>query len=429
MRYLPVNLELFKNNRANFAKKMREKSVAVFNANDEMPRCGDQFHNYRQNSDFFYLTGIEQELSVFVIAPDHPNPKYQEILFIRESNKQLETWFGHKLTIKEAKEISGINNVMYLGRMEAVLREIILASDNIYFNSNEYPKFETEVVSRDERMAKKIMDKYPTHEFERAAPLMSELRTIKSQTEIDLIKKACDITEKAFRRILKFVKPGVMEYEIQAEIEHEFTMNAANGCAYPSIIASGKNACVLHYITNDKECKDGDLLLMDFGAEYANYAADLTRTIPVNGKFSKRQRECYDAVLRVQKKAIKLLVVGNTIEKVNIAVNELMKEELVGLGLMSKTEFDDKDKAKAVLFNYFMHGTSHFLGLDVHDVGSKTEPFKPGMIFTCEPGLYIQDEEIGIRLENDILITEEGPVDLMPNIPIDPDEIERLMGK
>lgn len=429
MRYLPINIELFLNNRRNFAKKLKKNSVAIFNSNDEMFRNGDQFFSYRQNSDLFYLSGIEQEQSILILAPDHPNPKYHEILFIRESNKQQETWFGHKLSKQEAQEISGIKNVMVMSRMESVLREIILSSENIYFNFNEYPKFETDYPLRDDRFAKGIKKKYPSHHYERSAPIMSNLRTIKSDIEIELIKKACDITEKAFRRVLKFIKPGVKEYEVQAEIEYEFTMNAANGNAYPPIIASGKNACTLHYIENDKECKDGDLLLMDFGAEYANYSADLTRTVPVNGKFTTRQREVYEAVLRVQRQAIKMLVVGNTVEKLNAAVNKLMGKEIVKLGLMSSKDAKDPEKAKGILFNYFMHGTSHFLGLDVHDAGSKIESFKSGMVFTCEPALYIQEENMGIRLENDILITNNGPVDLMPNIPIEADEIETLMAK
>ncbi len=429
MRYLPINFELFKNNRKNLAKKLKKNSVAIFNANDEMFRNGDQFYPYRQNSDLFYLSGIEQEQSILVIAPDHPNPKYHEVLFIRESNKQLETWFGHKLTPKEAQDISGIKTVMEMERMESVLKEIVLACENIYFNLNEYPKFEMDYKSRDERFARKIKKKYPAHEYERSAPIMAKLRTVKSDIEIELIQKACDITEKGFRRILNFVKPGLMEYQIQAELDHEFISNGANGHGYPPIIASGINACTLHYIENDKECKDGDLLLMDFGAEYANYSADLTRTIPVNGKFTPRQREVYEAVLRVQRQAIQLLVIGNTIDNVNKKVNKLMEKEIIGLGLLSKKDHKDPLKTKNTLFEYFMHGTSHFLGLDVHDVGSKTEPFKAGMIFTCEPGLYIRDEKIGIRIENDILITQNGPVDLMKNIPVEPDEIEKIMEK
>ncbi len=429
MRYLPINIELFLNNRKKFSEKMKKNSVAIFNSNDEMFRNGDQFFSFRQNSDLFYLSGIEQEQSILILAPDHPNPKFHEILFLRETNVELETWFGHKLSPLEAQEISGIKNVMSMDRLKLVLREIILSSKNIYFNFNEYPKFKMDYPSRDERFAKQLRKKYPNHSFERAASIMSDLRTIKSEIEIELIQKACDITEKGFRRVLKYVKPGVKEFQVQAEIDHEFTMNGANGHGYSPIIASGLNACTLHYIENDKECKDGDLLLMDFGAEYANYSADLTRTIPVNGKFTKRQKEVYNAVLNVQKQAIKLLVVGNCIEKVNASVNKLMEKEIIKLDLMKQSEANDPELAKGILFNYFMHGTSHFLGLDVHDVGLKTEPFKSGMVFTCEPGLYIQNEKIGIRLENDILVTEDGPVDLMKNIPIEVDEIEALMAE
>ncbi len=429
MRYDPINSNFFSLNRESFIKKLKSNAVAIFNSNDEYHRNGDQNFPYRQNSDLFYLSGIEQEQSILVIAPNHPNPKLREVLFLLEADEQMETWFGHKLTKAEAKNISGIKTVMDMGRMELTLNEIILASDHIYINFNEYTKYSTEIPSRDHRFSETLKTKYAGHNFERSAPLLAELRTIKSQLEIELIQKAIDITGKAFKRVLKNIKPNLKEYEVQAEIEYEFTKNGANGHAYAPIIASGVNGCTLHYIENDKICKDGDLLLMDFGAEYANYAADLTRTIPINGKFTKRQREIYDAVLRVQKAAIKLLVIGNTVDQLNKDVNELMKTELVKVGLMTQEESKDPTKANAVLFKYYMHGTSHYLGLDVHDVGTKHEKMKAGMIFTCEPGLYVLEEKIGIRLENDILITEKGPVDLMKNIPIDPDEIEALMAE
>ncbi len=429
MRYDPISSEFFTANRKRFSKKLKSNSVAIFNSNDEYHRNGDQNFSFRQNSDLFYLSGIEQEQSILIIAPDHPEPKLREVLFLLEADEQMETWFGHKLTVKEAQKISGIKNVMIMPRLELTLNEIILASENVYFNFNEYVKYSTEVPSRDRRFADEIKTKFPSHHFERSAPLLAKLRTIKSDVEIALIQKAIEITEKAFRRVLKKTRVGKKEFEIQAEIEYEFTTSGANGHAYAPIIATGINACTLHYIENDKVCKDGDLLLMDFGAEYANYAADLTRTIPINGKFTKRQREVYEAVLRVQKNAIKMLVVGNTVDKLNKAVNGLMKKELLTLGLMTQEDFDDPIKANSVLFKYFMHGTSHYLGLDVHDVGSKYEEIEAGMVFTCEPALYIKEERIGIRLENDILITEDGPVDLMKNIPIDPDEIEDLMAK
>lgn len=429
MRYLPIDVSLFIQNRGNFVEKMKKNSVAIFNSNDEMFRNGDQFYPYRQNSDLFYLSGIDQEQSILVLAPDFQNPKYREILFIRDSDKQLEIWFGHKLTKLEAQKISGIKNIKFTNQLEGILRDIILESENIYFNFNEYFKFKTDYLLRDHRFAKEIREKYPSHNFERSAPILNKLRIIKSDIELDLIKKACDITSKAFYRILKFIKPGVKEFEIQAEIEHEFTMNAANGTAYQTIVASGINACILHYTQNDKVCEDGELLLLDFGAEYANYAADLSCTVPVNGKFSTRQREVYEAVLRVQKKAIQMFRVGNTIEKLNIVVNKLMEKEIVKLGLMDKRDACDETKAQKILFKYFMHGTSHFLGLDVHDVGFKTEPFKPGMVFTCEPALYIKEEKLGVRIENNILVTKDEPVNLMPDIPVEPDEIEALMSK
>ncbi|MBU1013269.1 MAG: aminopeptidase P N-terminal domain-containing protein [Bacteroidetes bacterium] len=429
MRYAPIDSAFFITNRKNFCEKLKLNSVAIYNSNDEYNRNGDQNYPFRQNSDFFYLTGIEQEQSILILAPNHPDLKLREVLFLLEANEQLETWFGHKLTITEAQEISGIKTVMLIPRLELVLNEIILASENIYLNFNEYVKYSTEVLSRDRRFAEKLKEKYPAHKFERSAPILAELRTIKSDTEIALIQKAINITEIAFRRVLYKTKPQLKEYEVQAEIDYEFTRNGANGHAYAPIIATGINACTLHYIENNKVCEDGDMLLMDFGAEYGNYAADLTRTIPVNGKFTSRQRAIYDSVLRVQKEAIKMLVVGNTVDKLNKAVNGLMQSELLNLGLMTDDEFKDPIKASSVLIKYFMHGTSHYLGLDVHDVGSKYEEMKAGMVFTCEPALYIKEEGIGIRLENDILVTEEGPVDLMKNIPIEPDEIEALMNQ
>lgn len=428
-RYSPINAAFFTKNRNNLYAKLKKNSVVILNASDEFNRNGDQFFPYRQNSDFFYLSGIEQEQSLLVLAPEHPDLKLREVLFLLESNEQLETWFGHKLSTEEAREISGIKTVMTMDRMEAVLKEILLASENIYFNFNEYFKFSTDIPSRDHRFAEKVKSQYAAHQYFRSAPLLTELRLIKSETEIALIQQSIDITEKAFFRVLKKVKPGIQEFEIQAEIEHEFTMNRANGNAYFPIIASGVDACILHYIENNKECLDGDLLLMDFGAEYANYAADLTRTIPINGIFTSRQREIYESVLHVQRAAIKMMVVGNTVTKLNAEVNKLMMKEVFNLGLMTEEEFNDAQKSKAILLKYFMHGTSHFLGLDVHDVGSKHAKFKHGMVLTCEPALYIKEEKTGIRLENDILISADGPIDLMKNIPIDPDEIEKLIAQ
>lgn len=427
MKNFPIEKSFFMENRKSFSDRLKPNSIAIINSNDEHHRTGDQFYKFRQNSDFFYLTGIDQEKSILIIAPDCPNSNLREVLFILKSNEKIETWYGHKYSIAEAKEVSGIKLIYWLDSFESVLNEIMGLSENVYLNSNEYPKFSTDVPSRDLRFTNKLKENYPTHNFLRAAPILWIQRTIKSQTEIELIKKSCEITEKAFRRILKFIKPGVMEFEIEAEIEHEFLRNRANGSAYLPIIASGKNACILHYIDNNKECKNGDMVLMDFGAEYANYAADLTRTIPVNGKFTERQKQVYEAVLRVQKKTISLMIPGNSIENLNKEVNKILETELVRLNLCSKTDFQDEDNAKKVRSKYYMHGVSHFLGLDVHDVGSKYEVFRPGMVLTCEPAIYIKDENLGVRIENDILITKTGPEDLMKNIPREIDEIERFM--
>ncbi len=429
MKYFPIEKSFFIENRKLFSAKLKPNSIAIINSNDEHHRTGDQFYKFRQNSDFFYLTGIDQEKSILIIAPYCPNSNLREVLFILKSNEKMETWYGHKYLIAEAKEVSGIKTVYWLDSFESVLNEIMGLSENVYLNSNEYPKFSTDVPSRDLRFTNKIKNSYPTHNYHRAAPLLWIQRTIKSQTEIELIKKSCEITEKAFKRILKFIKPGIMEFEIEAEIEHEFLRNRANGSAYLPIIANGKNACILHYIDNNKECKNGAMVLMDFGAEYANYAADLTRTIPVNGKFTERQKQVYEAVLRIQKKAINLMIPGNSIENLNKEVNKIMEVELIGLNLCSKTDFRDENNAKKTRSKYYMHGVSHFLGLDVHDVGSKYEVFRPGMVLTCEPAIYIKEENLGIRIENDILITKTGQEDLMKNIPVEVEEIEKLMAK
>ena len=427
MRYSKINPELFKNNRKNFSNRIKKNSIAIFHSSDEFPRNGDQTFPFRQNSDFFYLTGISQEKSILILAPDYPDPKLREVLFLIETNEVIAIWEGHKFTIQEAENISGIANIKWLNSFDSVLQELMSWTENVYLNFNEYIKYSNEVPSRDLRFAEDMEKKNPAHNYLRSAPILHELRTIKSPIEIELIRKAIDITGNAFIRILKFIKPSVKEFEIQAEMEYEFIRNRANGMAYPPIIGSGKNSCVLHYIDNNDECKDNDLLLMDFGAEYANYAADITRTIPVNGKFTERQKECYEAVLRVHKKAIQLLVPGNTIEKVNTEVNKMMEKEMIGLNLFTKNEIKNQDAENPLFKKYFMHGTSHYLGLDVHDVGKKHKKFEEGMVLTCEPGIYIREENIGIRIENDILISNEGPVNLSENIPVEVDEIEKLI--
>jgi Xaa-Pro aminopeptidase len=429
MKYLPIDTELFISNREKFISKMKPNSMAIFNSNDEMPRNGDQNFPFRQNGDLFYLSGIDQEKTILILYPDCPIPKYREILFCIETNDIIAVWYGHKYTKEEATATSGIKTVVWLSQFESILNELMTNCSNVYLDTNENTRFSSEVPYRELRFSKWLQDKYPNHNYERSAPIVTALRVQKSQIEIDLMKTAIDITDKAFKRLLKYLKPGVMEYEVEAEIDHEFVRNRASGHAYYPIVASGKSACVLHYVENNRICNDGDLLLLDFGAEYANYAADLSRTIPVNGKFTKRQKDVYNATLRVLKQAKKLLIVGTTIDEYHSEVCKMMEKELIGLGLFTEEDVKKQDPNSPLFFKYYMHGTSHFMGMDVHDVGSKQQKLMPGMVFSCEPGIYIPEESIGIRIENDILITENGPVDLMEHIPIEVDEIEEMMAK
>jgi Xaa-Pro aminopeptidase len=429
MKYSAIDKKLFIENREKFTAQLLADSIAFFNANDEMPRNGDQNHPFRQNSDLFWLTGIDQELTILVICPNHPLAEYREALFLKKTNEHIAIWEGHKYTKEEARTASGIQNIYWLDEFEAMLPVMMHHSKNVYINLNENDRFVTEVPYREERFANSLKAKYPNHHYERSAPSLAALRSIKSEAEVELIQKACDITDKAFRRVLGFVKPGVMEYEIEAEIIHEFISNRATGHAYTPIVASGASANVLHYVENNKKCNDGDVILLDFGAEYANYAADLTRSIPVNGKFTSRQRYVYNAVLRVMRQATTMLVVGNTILQYHEAVGKIMEQELIGLGLLKADEVKKQDAKNPLYKKYFMHGTSHFLGLDVHDIGNRYEPMKAGMVFTCEPGIYIPEENLGIRIENDILIKKNGPLDLMEKIPIEADEIEEMMAK
>jgi Xaa-Pro aminopeptidase len=427
MRYLSINNRLFIKNREHFIELLPDNSVAIFYSNDQQPRNGDQYFPFRQQSDFFYLTGINQEKSILLISPNNKNKNLREVLFLIKTNEQIDVWEGHKYSKEEAKEISGIENICWLNDFDVNLNEVISTTNNIFLNRNEYPKFFSEVEERNHRLGNELKSRFPLHSYHRSAPLLTQLRLIKSDEEIALLQEACNITNKAFRRVLAITKPKIFEFEIQAEIEHEFTINKANGHSYAPIIASGSNACVLHYIENDKKCNDGELLLFDFGAEYANYSADMSRTIPVNGKFTIRQKECYNAVLSVFKQAKKLYVPGNTINIINDKVSKMMEKEMISLGLFTEDDVVNQDKGNPFFKKYFMHGTTHFLGLDVHDVGSKDEIFKPGMVLTCEPGLYIREENIGIRIENDILITDDSPIDLMEDIPIEFDDIEGMM--
>jgi len=416
---------LFVRNRRNFASMMTKGALAVFTANEEMPRNGDQCYPFRQNSDFFYLTGIDREGAFLILYPDHPKPEMREILFIEPYSEMKAIWRGEMLDAKQAKEISGCENVMYTDSFNEMLKELILSSVKVYLNLYEYSRFETKVSTIQDRFVKEIKEQYPLHTFDRSAPILNKLRKIKSPEEIEIIKHACDITGKAFLHCMKTVKPGRYEYEMQAEMEYIFKMNNASGHAFHPIVAGGKNACCLHYSKNDSILNDNELLLFDMGCEYLNYASDLSRTIPINGKFTPRQRECYEAVLRVKKEITKLYKVGGTIDKINQTTYQLMEKEMIKLGLFTQQDVDNQDPANPLYRKYLMHGMAHHIGLDCHDNLDKYEPFAPGMILSCEPGLYIREEGIGIRLEDDILITDNEPVNLFGDLAIEIEEITK----
>lgn len=427
MKYLPINAQLFIDNRKKLTAELPPNSMAILLANDEMPRSADQSFVFRQNPDLFWLSGIDQEKTILILYPDCPNPIYREVLFLRKTNEYIAVWEGHKYTMEEARAASGIRQVFWEESFESALKGLMAHCDKVYININENDRADNPVPYKDIRFANDLKYSYPAHEIRRLGPIMSKLRSIKHPVEVELIRKACEITRDAFTRVLKFMKPGVMEYEVEAEIIHEFIRQRANGHAYTPIIASGYNACVLHYIENNRPCNDGELVLMDFGSEYANYASDLTRTIPANGRFTKRQKDIYNAVLNVMKQAKNMLKPGIILADYNKEVGKIMESELIGLGLLNKDEVSKQDPDNPLFKKYFMHGTSHFLGIDVHDIGDRYAPMQVGNVFTCEPGIYIPEEKIGIRLENDILITENGILDLMHDIPVEADEIEELM--
>ncbi|MBK8351418.1 MAG: aminopeptidase P N-terminal domain-containing protein [Saprospirales bacterium] len=427
MKYTSIDSQLFIENRKKFAAQLPPNSMAILFASDEMPRSADQAFVFRQNPDLFWLTGIDQEKTILIIYPDCPNPIYREALFLRKTNEIIAVWEGHKYTKEEAKAASGIDKINWTETFEEVLPSLMAYCEQVYLNLNENDRAANEVPYKDVRFANELKYKFPAHSIKRLGPIMSKLRSVKHATEIELIQRACNITRDAFIRVCKFMKPGVMEYEVEAEIIHEFIRQRATGHAYTPIIASGYNACVLHYIENNRVCNDGDLVLMDFGAEYANYAADLTRTIPANGKFTQRQKDVYNAVLRVMKQAKTMLKPGAILADYNKEVGNIMETELIGLGLLNKDDVAKQDKENPLYKKYYMHGASHFLGIDVHDIGDRYAPMQVGNVFTCEPGIYIPEEKLGIRIENDILITENGIVDLMQDIPIEIEEIEELM--
>jgi Xaa-Pro aminopeptidase len=428
MKYHPIDSALFVKNRSNFMAQMKASSLAVFNSNDIYPISADSTMPFQQHRDIFYLSGVDQEESILVMFPDCPNKKHREILFLKETNDHIAIWEGEKLTKKRAFEVSGIKTVYWLQDLNKVMAELMAQSDTVHINTNEHYRASIETETREDRFTKWLLNKYPAHKVEKSNPILQRLRSIKDPIELDLLQKACNITEKGMRRVLKFIKPGVAEHEIEAEFIHEFLKNRSKGFAYTPIIASGNNANVLHYIENNQVCNDGDLILLDVGAEYANYSSDMTRTIPVNGRYSKRQKEVYNAVNRVKINATNMLIPGTIWADYHVEVGKLMTSELLGLGLIDKVDVQNEDPNWPAYKKYFMHGTSHHMGLDTHDYGLLWEPMKINMVFTVEPGIYIPEEGFGIRLEDDVVIQEKGaPLNLMKNIPIAIEEIEDIM--
>ncbi len=429
MRYSPFPSELFSKNREKLIAELPPKSLVLVSSNDIMPTNADGTMGFKQQTDLFYLSGLDQEETLLLLYPDAPEAHLREIAFVRETSELIAIWEGHKYTKEEARNISGIQNIQWTTNFEAILKTLVYSADTIYMIDNEHMRNSSLVETQNDRLVLEIKDKYPLHRIGRLAPILNTLRMKKEKAELDAMQKAIDITEAGFRRVLNFTKPGVWDNEIEAEFIHEFIKSRSGGFAYTPIIASGANACVLHYIENERQCKDGDLLLLDVGACYGNYNADMTRTIPVNGKFSPRQRQVYQAVLNVLNFATDLMRPGIFWVDYQKEVEKFMEGQLIELGLFTRQDVENQDPNNPLFKKYFMHGVAHHLGLDVHDVWDKYKPFEEGMVLTCEPGIYIREEGLGIRLENNLLITNEAPVNLMANIPIEMDEIEALMAK
>jgi Xaa-Pro aminopeptidase len=427
MKYLPLNPEIFIQNRKRFIERMDKNSIAVFNSNDELPTNGDALHKFKQNADLYWLTGIEQEDSMLLLFPGNNDAKFREVLVLTRPNELKEKWDGHRLRKEEATAISGISTIIWLDAIDGILQAWIHSVDNIYLNTNENDRKANWVPVRDYRYAELMKQRYPLHNYKRSAKILKDLRAVKTALEVEVIQKAIDITDSTFRRLLKFIKPGVTEYEIEAEIQHSFLSQRATGPAYGSIIASGDSARILHYIENNKACNDGELILMDFGAEYGGYCADLTRTVPVSGKFTRRQKTVYNACLHLHQYAASILKPGISIIDYTEKVGEEATIVFQKIGLLKKSDVKNEDPDNRAYRKYLYHGISHHLGIDVHDLGTRTEPIKPGMVFTIEPGIYIEEEKMGIRIENNFWITRNGNKDLMKNIPITVEEIESLM--
>jgi Xaa-Pro aminopeptidase len=427
MRQVSVNPQIFTDNRQRFVKKMKAGSIAIFNSNDELPTNGDALHPFRQNSDLYWLTGILQEDTMLVLFPDNPDKKFREVLVLVRPNEIKEKWDGRRHRKAEATELSGISTIVWLDSLDGILQPMIHLAENIYLNTNENDRKANLVPVRDYRFASEMRARYPLHHYERSARIMKDLRAVKSKLEVEVIQQAIDITEKTFRRLLKFIRPGVWEHEIEAEIYHEFIRNRSSGPAYGSIIASGDRARTLHYVSNNQQCLDGEMILMDFGADYGGYAADLTRTIPVNGKFSKRQKEVYNACLDLHNYCKTILKPGITMVDYHDKVGDEATVQFLKIGLISKADVKNEDPENRAYRKYLYHGISHHLGIDVHDLGTRTNPVQAGMVFTIEPGIYIEEEQMGVRIENNVWITKTGNTDLMKNIPIKVEEIEKSM--
>ncbi len=430
MKYHQIDSNLFVKNRKNFMAQMKPKSLAVFNSNDIYPIGADSTMPFQQSRDLFYLSGVDQDESILLLFPDAVEKKHREVLFLTETNDHIAVWEGEKLTKEKALKATGIETVYWLKDFDKIFFELMTQAETIYFNTNEHYRANVETETREDRFIKKTKAQFPAHSWAKSNPILQRLRSVKDPIELDIMQQACNITEKGFRRILDFVKPGVWEFEIEAEFMHEFLSNRSRGFAYTPIVASGKNACVLHYIENNQQCKDGELILLDVGAEYANYSSDMSRTIPVGGKFTKRQKEVYNAVNRVKNDATKMLVPGTLWKEYHEEVGKLMTSELLGLGILDKADVKNENPDWPAYKKYFMHGTSHHIGLDTHDYGILWEPMQANQVFTVEPGIYLPDEGFGIRLEDDVVIQENGePHNLMRNIPIEADEIEEIMNK
>ncbi|MDC6385547.1 aminopeptidase P family protein [Flagellimonas taeanensis] len=430
MKYFSIDSNLFVKNRKKFMAQMKPNSIAVFNSNDIYPIGADSTLPFEQARDIFYLSGADQEETILLLFPDAMDKKKREILFVRETNDHIAVWEGAKLTKDQATAVSGIETIYWLTDFDKIFFDLMTEADTIYFNTNEHYRQAVETQTREDRFIEKCKKEYPAHQWAKSNPILQQIRGVKEPEEITLMQIACDITEKGFRRILEFIKPGVWEYEIEAEFLHEFVRNRSKGFAYAPIIAAGANANVLHYLENNKQAKDGDMILMDLAAEYANYSSDLTRTVPANGKFSDRQKQVYSAVLRVKNEATKMLVPGTIWAEYHKEVGEIMTSELIGLGLLDKADVQNENPDWPAYKKYFMHGTSHHIGLNTHDYGELKTPMKANMVFTVEPGIYIPAEGMGIRLEDDVVIQEKGePFNLMQNIPIEIEEIEELMNK